>query len=296
MICGSDIRIYKEGSSRIKKPRIIGHETSGIIVYSKNKKFKVGDQVSLGADIEKKRNLAFGYEIDGGFSQYMFLKNEIVSKAPICKFSKNISFNEAALAEPLACCINGIEKVKLKSNKTVTIFGAGPIGLMIGLLAKLYNTKKIFIIDINSYRLRQAKRLLNCETILFTKKNIIDDFFKMNNGNGSDYIFTANPSIETQRYAIKIASKNSCINFFGGVSKKNPKLLIDSNYIHYNEISITGSHGSNIRQHRKAIKMIESKMINLKPLITHQFKLKNIKKAYQVSLNKKAIKISIKPN
>ena len=53
---------------------------------------------------------------------------------------------------------------------------------------------------------------------------------------------------------------------------------------------------SNIRQHRKAIKMIESKMINLKPLITHQFKLKNIKKAYQVSLNKKAIKISIKPN
>ena len=54
MICGSDIRIYKEGSSRIKKPRIIGHETSGIIVYSKNKKFKVGDQVSLGADIEKK--------------------------------------------------------------------------------------------------------------------------------------------------------------------------------------------------------------------------------------------------
>ena len=175
----------------------------------------------MGADIEKKRNLAFGYEIDGGFSQYMFLKNEIVSKAPICKFSKNISFNEAALAEPLACCINGIEKVKLKSNKTVTIFGAGPIGLMIGLLAKLYNTKKIFIIDINSYRLRQAKRLLNCETILFTKKNIIDDFFKMNNGNGSDYIFTANPSIETQRYAIKIASKNSCINFFGGVSKKS---------------------------------------------------------------------------
>ncbi len=296
MICGSDIRIFKEGSSRIKVPRIIGHETSGKIVLSRIKKFKVGDKVSLGADIEKESNYAFGYEIDGGFSQYIFLNKQIAKKAPISKFKKNISFDEAALAEPLACCINGLEKVALKPKKIVTIFGAGPIGLMIALLAQNLNSKKIFIVDVNIKRLQQAKKILKCNIIHFNKKNFVKEFYKKNNNIGSDYIFTANPSVESHKYALKIASKNSFINFFGGVSKNNSKLEIDSNFIHYNEIQITGSHGSTHVQHKKALKMIENKKINLKPLITHKFNLKDIKKAYELSLKGKSIKVSIRPH
>tara|TARA_B100000686_G_scaffold42147_1_gene44003 strand:+ start:4188 stop:5201 length:1014 start_codon:yes stop_codon:yes gene_type:complete len=296
MICGSDLRIFKEGSPRINVPRIIGHETSGVVVFSKMKKIKVGDRISLGADIDKKINFAFGYEVDGGFSQYMFLNKKIALKAPIAKFKKNISFDEAALAEPLACCINGFEKVKFRENKTVTIFGAGPIGLMIGLLAKNFKSRKIFLVDINLKRLKRAKKILKCETILFMKNNFIKKFYKKNKGFGSDYIFTANPSIETHKFALKIANKESFINFFGGVSKKNSKLLIDSNFIHYNEINLTGSHGSSHRQHKKALRMIENKKINLKPLITHKYNLKDINKAYKISLSGKAIKVSIRPN
>ena len=230
MICGSDLRIFKEGSPRINVPRIIGHETSGVVVFSKMKKIKVGDRISLGADIDKKINFAFGYEIDGGFSQYMFLNKKIALKAPIAK------------------------------------------------------------------RLKRAKKILKCETILFMKNNFIKKFYKKNKGFGSDYIFTANPSIETHKFALKIANKESFINFFGGVSKKNSKLLIDSNFIHYNEINLTGSHGSSHRQHKKALRMIENKKINLKPLITHKYNLKDINKAYKISLSGKAIKVSIRPN
>ena len=296
MICGSDLRIFKEGSTRIKKPMIIGHETSGIVIHSKIKKMKVGDKVSLGADFDTKSNFAFGYEIDGGFSQYILLKKNEALKAPIAKFSQKISFDEAALAEPLGCCINGFEKVKFRSNKIVTIFGAGPIGLMIALLASKYNSKKIFIVDVNKKRLDAANKILNCKTMLLKNNSFVKDFYEHNNDNGSDYIFTANPSIETHKLALKIANKKSFINLFGGVSKNNSKLKIDSNFIHYNEINLTGSHGSSHRQHIKALKMIENKEINLKPLITHKFKLKDIKKAYKVSLSGKALKISIRPN
>ena len=296
MICGSDLRIFKEGSVRIKKPIIIGHETSGIVVHSKIKKMKVGDKVSLGADFDTKSNFAFGYEIDGGFSQYILLKKSEALKAPIARFSKKISFDEAALAEPLGCCINGFEKVKFKSNKIVTIFGAGPIGLMIALLASKYNSKKIFIVDLNKKRLVAAKKILNCKTMLLKNKSFVKEFYALNNDNGSDYIFTANPSIETHKLALKIANKKSFINLFGGVSKNNSKLTIDSNFIHYNEINLTGSHGSSHKQHIKALRMIENKEINLKPLITHKFKLKDIKKAYKVSLSGKALKVSIRPN
>jgi L-iditol 2-dehydrogenase len=296
MICGSDLRIYKEGSKRISKPIVIGHETSGIIVHSKIKKMKVGDKVSLGADFETKSNFAFGYEIDGGFSQYILLKKNDALKAPIAIFNKKISFDEAALAEPLGCCINGFEKVNFKSKKIVTIFGAGPIGLMIALLASKYDSKKIFIVDVNRKRLKVANKILNCKTILLNNKTFVKNFFELNNGKGSDYIFTANPSIETHKFALKIANKKSYINLFGGVSKNNSKLTIDSNFIHYNEINLTGSHGSSHKQHLKALRMIEDKEINLKPLITHKFKLKDINTAYKVSLSGKALKVSIRPN
>ena len=296
MICGSDIRIFKEGSSRIKVPRIIGHETSGTVVLSKINKFKVGDKVSLGADIEKETNFAFGYEIDGGFSQYIFLNKKIAKKAPISKFRKNISFDEAALAEPLACCINGIEKVSLQPKKVVTIFGAGPIGLMIALLAQNLNSKKIFIVDVNSKRLQQAKKILKCNVIQFNKKKFVKEFYKKNNNMGSDYIFTANPSIETHKLALDIANKGCVINLFGGVSKKASKINIDSNFIHYNEINLMGSHGSSHLQHKKALSMIDNKMINLKPLISHKIKLKNLIKGYNILLRGEGIKVAIKPN
>ena len=296
MICGSDIRIYKEGSDRIKKPTIVGHETSGKVVFSKLKKFKIGNKVSLGADFEKENNLAFGYEIDGGFSEYIFLKKKYASRAPIAIFKKNISFDEAALAEPLACCLNGFEKMKFKANKIVTIFGSGPIGLMIALLAQKFGSKKILLVDNNKKRLGYAKKILKCQTILFNKVSFVSDFFKINNKYGADYIFTANPSIDTHKLALKIANKGCYINLFGGVSKKRSKISIDSNYIHYNEINLMGSHGSSEKQHKKALKMIENKEINLKKLITHKFKLSNIKKAYDISMKGKALKVAIRPN
>ena len=296
MICGSDLRIYKEGSSRIKKPTIIGHETAGIVVFSKIQKFKVGNKVSLGADFEKEKNFAFGYEIDGGFSQYIFLKKKHALVAPIASFKRNISYDEAALAEPLACSLNGFEKMKFKSNKIVTVFGCGPIGLMIGLLAQKFKSKKIILVDNNSQRLKYAKKILKCKTIFLNKHSFIKDFFKANNNIGSDYIFTANPSVDTHKLSLKIANKGSYINLFGGVPKNNSKLIIDSNYIHYNEINLMGSHGSSIKQHKKALKIIENKEINLKPLITHRFKLTNLTKAYNILLKGKGLKIAIKPN
>lgn len=296
MICGSDLRIFKEGSKRIKKPTVIGHETSGKIIFSKLKKFKVNDKVSLGADFSKDTDFAFGYEIDGGFSEYITLNKKLALKAPIVKFKKNISFEEASLAEPLACCLNGFEKVNFKKNKIVTIFGAGPIGLMIGKLANRFGAKRVILVDIDKKRLKIGKKILKCNTLHFNNSNFISQFFNLNSGSGSDYIFTANPSVLTHKYALKIANKKSYINLFGGVSRNNSKFLVDSNFIHYNEINLTGSHGSNYRQLKKALSMIENKEVNLKSLITHRFKLKDILKAYRTSMKGKTLKVSIKPN
>src|SRR3989339_1112784 len=150
-VCGSDIRIFETGNDRVKFPAVIGHEISGEVVeVGKNvNKFKPKDKVAIGADIPCgncswclngmgnccNTNYAMGYQFSGGFAQFCLLEPMVVNFGPITKISDNINMEEAALAEPLACCINGFERVFFSSGKTVLIFGAGPIGIMLSILA-----------------------------------------------------------------------------------------------------------------------------------------------------------------
>ena len=144
-ICGSDLKIYNNGTERFKLPQITGHEISGKIVKvgNKIKKFKIGDKISIGADIDNRKDLAIGHEIPGGFSEYMILNKLVTTKGPIHKFT-NINYKQASLAEPLGCCLNGFEKSKVKKNKTILIIGGGPIGLILSKLSLLYKPKNLF--------------------------------------------------------------------------------------------------------------------------------------------------------
>ena len=123
-ICGSDLRIFNHGNDRIKFPAIIGHEVSGTVVESKNKDYIIGDRISLGADIPCgrcpecinkkpnlcKKNLAIGYQLEGGFSEYMNLDSRIFDHGPVVKIDNSLELELACLGEPLACSINGLEK------------------------------------------------------------------------------------------------------------------------------------------------------------------------------------------
>ena len=166
-ICGSDIRIFNHGNKRIKYPAIIGHEVSGTVVDSKNKDYLIGDKISLGADIPCgeckecknnkpnlcKKNLAIGYQLKGGFAEYMDLNERIFNHGPVVKIDK-LDLELACLGEPLACSINGIEKVHMKKRGKVLIFGAGPIGIMLGFLAKnIYNSDFVDFVEINKHRI-----------------------------------------------------------------------------------------------------------------------------------------------
>jgi L-iditol 2-dehydrogenase len=315
-ICGSDLKIFYHGNKRVKSGQIIGHEIAGKIIDigSKVKNFKVGDNVSIGADTScgKKScqycmngnenccdtNYAIGHQFEGGFTQYMKI-NQLVSKyGPISKFSKNISYDEVSLSEPLACCINGFEKVNFKKKGVLLILGAGPIGYLLASLGRLYECKNIILADYSESRLNFARsNLSRIVTVNLKKENLFKRIKKITKNKFCDYIFTANNSIESQKISISVVGKSGKINFFGGIPGKDCKnLLIDSNIIHYKEIVLTGSHGSTALQHKKALKLIISRKINVKALITHRYKLTDVKKAYEKAISGKAMKIIIKPH
>ena len=128
-ICGSDVRILHHGNPRVKPPTIIGHEAAGVVVKAgKNvTRVKEGDRVAIGADVPCGQcewcrnglgnnceiNYAIGYQIPGAFAEYMKLPKLVLEEGPVTPVSDGLSFEEAALAEPLSCAINGMELVNM---------------------------------------------------------------------------------------------------------------------------------------------------------------------------------------
>jgi len=307
-LCGSDIRIYNKGNDRIKYPSIIGHEISGTVVDTRTDKFKVGDLISIGADIpcgnckfcKSKRpnlcqeNLGIGYQLQGGFSEYMFLSKELVNNGPIKKIFNENNLEVSCLGEPIACAINGLEKLNIKDNGgRMMIFGAGPIGIMLGKLAKyIYNIDEVDYVEISEYRSKFLKSLKFANEIL-TPEELESNLPKYLNS--YQYVITACSVIQTHDLGISLLSNGGSINFFGGLAKPAPSININTNNIHYKELTLTGSHGSTPLQHSKAIDLITKESDFFKKLITHRYKLENIYDAFNLASSGEGIKIVIKP-
>lgn len=299
-ICGSDLKILKGGSNRVKKNVVLGHEISGEIIYSSaNKKFKKGQNIILGADIPNKKNkdFAFGHEIDGGFQKYLTVKHEILQASPYYLTSQKIDHEVTCLTEPLACCINGIEKINLKPNENVIIFGAGSIGNMISKLCILKGSKNVFLVDTNISKTKNQNKLKKIHKLSF--KNYKQKIFSiLKNKNTIKYCFVACSSPLAQNEALKITSKNGSVNFFAGLRRqkgKDPIVELNTNLIHYKQLKIVGSHGSEKKHIIKAAQLIINKKILLKDIISHVYSLKQANEAFKRLKSGNCTKIIIKP-
>ena len=149
-ICGTDIHIYhgEKGSAEVSPPVVLGHEYSGIVteIGSAVSTVQIGDRVTVDPNmycghcrycrLGKKQNCdhltAIGVNINGGFAEY-----SVVPEKQVYRLNPEVSFQVGAMAEPLACCLHGIEITKIMPGDTVCIIGGGTIGLMMVQLAKL---------------------------------------------------------------------------------------------------------------------------------------------------------------
>jgi L-iditol 2-dehydrogenase len=297
-LCGTDLKIFNYGSKRLKKNRIMGHEIAGLIKKAplNQSYFKKNQQIVLGADVYRHKNFALGHEIDGGFQKYITINKNLLKKIPHHLSKTKIKTNLLALTEPLACCINGVEKIGLKPNKNVVIFGSGSIGQLIAKLCLLKKSKNIFIIDKDKYKLNTGVKDISINKLEYKNyKKKIKNFIQ---NNSIDFIFVACSSSKAQKEAVDIASYGSSINFFAGLPKMNnldPKIKINTNAIHYKQLKVVGSHGSEKKHVKKAAKLIISGEIKVNDLITHTIRLQNYKHAFKIMNSNNYIKIIIKP-
>ena len=310
-VCGSDVRIFDTGNSRVTYPAIIGHEVAGevVAVGQDVTRLKIGDKIALGADVPCgecdwclngmcnccDKNYALGYQFSGGYAQYCLLHPLIVQFGSLAKIPENIPMDQAALAEPLACCINGMERVNFSVGKSVIIIGAGPIGLLLAQLARVMGSPLIIIADISEERLKYAHLAGADHVINSAKDDIICAVQKITNGKGADVVFTACAVGKVHELSLSLVAKRGYVNLFGGLPVSAGPITILSNQIHYKEVCVTGSHGSTPRQFDIAMSLIASGRINVASLITHHFKLPDLELAFATVRDRKGLKVVVNP-
>lgn len=305
-ICGTDLRIYKGEKTRgIRKPSIIGHEFSGEVVEigSEIKNIKIGDRLGINPVISCGKcycclnglenicinRKAIGYEFDGAFAEYIRIPAIAIKSGNVFKLPDGISFLEAALLEPLSCCINGQNKCKLKKNMDVLVVGAGPIGLIHLQLTKIAGAR-VFVSEPNDKR-RKIAESLGADILIDPQK---EDLYKIvlanTNNQGVDAVIMAIGLNQMVNDLLDLIKKGGVFNLFAGFQKKVFS-NIDPNLIHYNEITITGSSAMKLENYSTAIELVEKNKINLKSIVTDVYSLSEYDKAFNKALKKECLKI-----
>ncbi|NOY83029.1 MAG: alcohol dehydrogenase catalytic domain-containing protein [Kiritimatiellaeota bacterium] len=310
-ICGSDLRILKHGNPRVRPPAIIGHEAAGLVVKAGSRVTRVheGQRIAVGADVPCGRcrwcrnglgnncaiNYAVGYQISGAFTQYMKLTRLLLDEGPVTPLPAGLDFDTGALAEPLACAINGLELAGVSLGKTVCIIGLGPIGCMMIDLARSMGAIRIIAAQRSAKRLEIARAYGADVYIDTSKEDVVQRTREETGGEGPDVVITACGSVEVHEQAIEMVAHRGCVNLFGGLAKGTRDLSVQSNTIHYKECFVTGSHGSTPRQHELAVDLLRAGIVRVAPLITHKFPISGILEAFQVMESRRGMKIVVHP-
>lgn len=299
-ICGTDVRMYKNGYNNVDEsnPLIMGHEFAGVIEevgsnvkeYHKNQKVALAPNMGCGVCdlcVNGETHLcekfdAFGITISGGFAEYVVIPAKAIQQGNIVFLEEAISFEEASLVEPLSCVYNGQKRLNMMPGSDVLIIGAGPIGIMHIMVAKLFGASKIFLNDLSEERMRLAKQLIP-EIILIN--GYIKEEIKKHTGKGVDLCIIAAPAAVAQTQSLQYMNMNGKLLFFGGLPKDKENVFINSNVLHYQQLTIYGCTKQSVMDYRICSKLVNDKRIPLDKIISKKYNIDSFMEALENASN-----------
>lgn len=313
LICGTDRRTYRNGDKKIPEGRIMGHEFCGTIVESRaNGKgnVQVGDRVVMYIVIPcgvcryckmGRPNLCvsrttMAYHHDGAFAELMKVPAKAVENGHLFKVAPDMSPVHMSVAEPLGCVINAHGRLQIGLKDRVTVIGAGPIGILHAIVSRLQGAQQIFILDTSERRLELAKAF-DIDAVIKVEENFhIERVQDLTEGLGTEVVIVACSSAAAQADALEIAAKAGRVEFFGGLPKSKPTAVLNTNHLHYKEITITGSFSEKMSDFQASQALIQSGRFPADKIVTHKLPLERITEAFTLMETGEALKTCIIPN
>jgi L-iditol 2-dehydrogenase len=309
-ICGTDLNVFvgrKPKGWKIVFPFQMGHELAGVIQavgegVPDEPGLRVGDRVVPDGRLpcgycrycrRGHENLCIqaGY-IAGGYAQYATYPFRNLVKVP-----EGVDLIEAAFAEPLACCINGNNKlVDVPMGGTGVVIGSGPIGLIHVQLLRSRGLR-VIAVDLKERRLEVAKAL-GAEAVLPARnpstvdEGLIERVYDLTDGFGADIVVTAaglDPSVLEQ--ALRISAKQGQVLYFAATLSDPVSLNLD--VIHYKELRLIGTHDSTRSDYEKALALIRSGNVQLAPIISDRYGLDDIYDAFSFAQKREGLKVMV---
>ncbi len=306
--CGTDLKIFRRGYVKkvIRLPTVFGHEWAGEVVEvgegldwpKKGMRVRAGNSAPcLHCKMcqRGKDNLCENMIwLWGAYAEYIKVPARMVL-VNMQEIPQHVSYEEASLTEPLACVLHGAEEAGARLGDTVTIVGAGPIGLLHLLTAKRKGAGKIISIDLVEERLNFARKLGADETVNAGKENVVEKVRRLTGGYGADVVIEAIGLPATWEQALKLVRKGGTVLEFGGCPP-GTGIKVETELLHYGEVTVRGAFHATPLHFKKALNLIASRTIDVRPLVTRKMKLEEIKEAFEIlSTTKSEIKIAITP-
>lgn len=292
-ICGSDLEKvfgkYSQPSTRL------GHEPSGTIekVGENVTDYKKGDRVfvhhhvpcySCHFCLHGNETMCAKYSETNlspcGLAEEFIVPQWNVNHGGILKIPDSMSFEEAAMIEPLACCIRAWNKFSFQKGDSTAIFGVGATGMMHVMLSTVHEFDKIFCIDVNEFRLEFAKKFNITDAIKSLVPDIKQKILDQTDNRGVDVAIVATGSLQALSSAIDLVRKGGTVVMFG-VPSKDAMINLNMSVIYSKEITVISSYAASDSDTKAALELIQSSKIDVKKLITHRYNIKDSPKAFE---------------
>lgn len=276
-ICGTDVHIFHgdEGAAATPRGTVLGHEFAGIVTeVGENVKYvRVGDRVCIdpnklcgecyycksGIGHFCEHMIGYGTTLNGGFAEYC-----AVPETQVYPIADGVSYEEAAMTEPVACCVHGIDMCDIKAGDTVAVIGGGMIGMLMLSLAKNAGAGKLIMIEPVAEKRALAQQLGADLTIDPIGENVVD-VLAQNRIERISTVIECVGRVSTMKQAIEIAGKKSTVMLFG-LTAPNDELPIKPFEIFKKEITLRASFINPYTQ-KRALSLIEGKKVNVGDMI-----------------------------
>ncbi|KPK84555.1 MAG: hypothetical protein AMJ94_20080 [Deltaproteobacteria bacterium SM23_61] len=299
-ICGSDGRMFNEVTPGRKKI-IIGHELSGEVVdfgekvHSLRKGDRAATSICIGCAICRYCRKGYfnlcdkleevGVTIDGGMAEYVSVPARNVHRIP-----EHVSFEEATLADPLACSIRGLEMVSIQKDSWVCVLGPGTIGLLAVQIAKRVLRARVVVTGTREDRLSLAQQFGADHVVNVNQDDPVKFILDKTDG-GADFVFEATGSEKALEDAFFSTKRNGSIV----AMTVHKQVQINMEPVIRNELKVFGSICYNYKEFDQALDLIAKKKVDLALFTQHTFPLQQYEKAFAFVMSRQGVKAILKP-